>query len=92
MNDKVIIKFNILGTGENEAVFTFDEKDEETNIEKFAEAMTLVFPQIILGTKTTRALQLNNMRIDKSVRAVLKKGAGEDHFTVEFKKKEENNE
>lgn len=39
MNNKVEIKYNILGTGENVSVFTFDEPTEEENEEKFNEAI-----------------------------------------------------
>lgn len=89
MNNKVEIKYNILGTGENVSVFTFDEPTEEENEEKFDEAMALIFSQIVLATKRLRKLQLCGVEIKGGPRVIIKKGAGENKFEVEILKKEE---
>lgn len=90
MNNKVVIKFDILGTGENKAVFTFDEETEERNMEKFSEALTLVFSQIMEGTVNIRKLQLNNMELSGTTKVTISQEAGEDKFKVEINENKNN--
>ena len=90
MNNKVVIKFDILGTGENKAVFTFDEETEERNMEKFSEALILVFSQIMEGTVNVRKLQLNNTEISGNAKVIIRQEAGEDKYEVEVKESKNN--
>ena len=90
MNNKVVIKFDILGTGENKAVFTFDEETEEKNMEKFSEALTLVFCQIFEGVISLRKAQLNNLELSGNARIIIKQEAGEDKYKVEVKESKNN--
>ena len=90
MNNKVVIKYDILGTGENEAIFTFDEATEEKNMEKFLEALILVSGRIAECTANFRKLQLNNMELSGNTRVIIRQEAGEDKLKVELESK--NNE
>ena len=90
MNNKVVIKYDILGTGENEAIFTFDEATEERNMEKFLEALILVSGRIAECTANLRKLQLNNMELSGNARVIIRQEAGEDKFNVEIKESKNN--
>ena len=63
MTDKITIKYDIFGTGENEAVFTFDEPTEERNIAKLAEALELICISILKTSKAFRELKLAGVDI-----------------------------
>jgi hypothetical protein len=90
MNNKVVIKYDILGTGENEAIFTFDEATEERNMEKFLEALILVSGRIAECTANFRKLQLNNMELSGNAKVIIRQEAGEDKFNVEIKESKNN--
>jgi len=92
MNNKVVIKFDILGTGENKTIFTFDEATEEINMEKFKKALVLTFGQIMAGTEMFRKAQLNNMELPSSnvARVIIRQEAGEDKYKVEVKESKNN--
>ena len=90
MNNKVVIKYDILGTGENEAIFTFDQATEERNMEKFLEALILVSGRIAECTANLRKLQLNNMELSGNARVIIRQEAGEDKFNVEIKESKNN--
>lgn len=96
MNNKVVITYDILGTGVNKTVFTFDEATEAENKEKFSSAMAITFGTILEATMKLRELQINGIEIEgDGARFVLKQGAGEKNITVEIVKgkgKETNNE
>lgn len=84
MTDKVLIKFDIFGTGENVATFTFDEPTEERNLEKLGEALVIISSQILNTSKTLRELKLAGVDFTASegARFKLSRKAGSDEYKL----------
>ena len=84
MNDKVVIKYDIFGTGEDEAVFTFDEASEMQNEDRFEEALKLIFSQIFATTIRLRKLFKAGIETSNGAKIILERGAGQDDYTIKL--------
>lgn len=84
MNDKVIIKYDVFGTGENVARFTFDEPTEEQNIAKLTETLKLICIAILKTSKTLREFKLAGVDITSPQGAKFKLSceAGSDEYKL----------
>lgn len=84
MNDKVIIKYDVFGTGESVATFTFDEPTEEQNIAKLAEVLELICITILKTSKTLRGFKLAGVDITlpKGTKFKLSREAGSDEYKL----------
>lgn len=84
MNDKVIIKYDVFGTGESVATFTFDEPTEEQNIAKLAEVLELICITILKTSKTLREFKLTGVDITlpKGAKFKLSREAGSDEYKL----------
>ena len=84
MNDKVTIKYDIFGTGENVVIFTFDEPTEEQNIAKLTEALKLTGITILKTSKTLREFKLAGVDITSPQGAKFKLSceAGSDEYKL----------
>lgn len=90
MKDKVVIKYDIFGTGENEAVFTFDEASETQNKDRFEEALQLIFSQIFAATIHLRELFKAGIETSNGIKIILERGAGQDDYTIKLTRRTNN--